>query len=98
MYQSGMCSQLLIKFEEKDDDLQMIAITKAEKDAIREKFPNVNIVRTMKQKSKRHHYYCEETKQVSKLLKQMRESDCVTNSTRRNVRNADRTDGKRVKV
>ena len=93
-----MCPQLLIKSEEKDDDLQMIAITKAEKDAIREKFPNVNIVRTMKQKSKRHHYYCEETKQVSKLLKQMRESDCVTNSTRRNVRNADRTDGKRVKV
>lgn len=87
-----------LKFEVKDDDLQMIAITKAEKDAIREKFPSVNIVRTMKQKSKRHHYYCEETKQVSKLLKQMRESDCVTNSTRRNVRNADRTDGKRVKV
>lgn len=76
----------------------MIAITKAEKDAIREKFPNVNIVRTMKQKSKRHHYYCEETKQVFKLLKQMRESDCVTNPTRRNECNADRADGKRVKV
>ena len=87
-----------LKFEVKDDDLQMIAITKAEKDAIRDKFPNVNIVRTMKQKSKRHHYYCEETKQVSKFLKQMREPDCVTNSTRREVRNADRADGKRVKV
>ena len=76
----------------------MIAITKEEKDAISKKLPNVHIVRTVKQKSKRHHYYCEETKQVTKLLKRMRASDCVTNSMRKDVRNADRTDGKRVKA
>lgn len=80
----------------------MIAINKAERDAISERFPNVNIVRTMKQKSKRHHYYCEETKQVRQLLRKMREfvneSDCVANSTGRNVCNADRTGGKRIQA
>lgn len=50
----------------------MIAISKAEKEVICEKVPNVHIVRTMKQKSKRHHYYCEETKQVKRILSQMR--------------------------
>lgn len=35
----------------------MIAITLAEKNAICEKYPNVHVVRTMKQDSKRHHYY-----------------------------------------
>lgn len=94
----GNITIVFLKFEVKDEDLQMIAITKAEKDAIRARFPNVNIVRTMKQKSKRHHYYCEETKQVARLLKQMRESDCVTNPARRDVRDADRTDGKRIKT
>ncbi len=68
----------------------MVSITKAEKDAISTQFPNVHIVRTMKQKSKRHHYYCEETKQVVRFLKQMREPDCVANSNRKDVRNADR--------
>lgn len=46
----------------------MIAISKEEKDLISERFPSVHIVRTMKQKSKRHHYYCEETRQVMRLL------------------------------
>ena len=38
----------------------MIAITPAEKAAVQERFPKVKIVRTMKQDSKRHHYYMEE--------------------------------------
>lgn len=50
----------------------MIAISKEEKDVISERFPNVHIVRTMKQKSKRHHYYCEESKGVLRLLNEMR--------------------------
>lgn len=35
----------------------MIAITAAEKQAICKKYPTAQIVRTMKQDSKRHHYY-----------------------------------------
>ena len=50
----------------------MIAINAYEKDAIREKFPHVHIVRTMKQDSKRHHYYCEESRGVMNMLRQMR--------------------------
>ena len=51
----------------------MIAITKNEKEAISAKYPEVHIVRTMKQKSKRHRYYCEETEQVLRFVKSLRE-------------------------
>ena len=50
----------------------MIAINKAEAEAIRERFPNTHIVRTMKQKSKRHRYYCEESKGVVRFLDNFR--------------------------
>lgn len=48
----------------------MIAISKQEKEAIVKRFPNVHIVRTMKQKSKRHRYYCEESKGVMRYLEE----------------------------
>lgn len=50
----------------------MILITKEEKDAISKFFPDAHIVRTMKQKSKRHRYYCEESINVMKYLNQVR--------------------------
>lgn len=53
----------------------MIAITASEKEAIREKFPRVHrvhIVRTMKQDSKRHHYYMVEDGAPMKLLRSLR--------------------------
>lgn len=56
----------------------MIAISKNEKDLIRERFPNTHIVRTMKQKSKRHKYYCEENKRVMHFLKQIRDESGVS--------------------
>lgn len=52
----------------------MIAINKEEKDAIVARFPEAHVVRTMKSKSKRHHYYCEETRQVSKFINNYRRS------------------------
>ncbi len=55
----------------------MIAINKAEKDAISMRFPNVHIVRTMKRDSKRHHYYCEESVQVMRYLNRVRGEDDV---------------------
>lgn len=51
----------------------MIAISKDEKKVISEKFPDVHIVRTMKQKSKRHRYYCEENGAVMSLIRKMRD-------------------------
>ena len=50
----------------------MVAINKAEKEAIIERFPNAHIVRTMKQRSKRHRYYVEENKYVMRFLYKMR--------------------------
>lgn len=50
----------------------MIIVTKEEKTAIKNKYPEAHIVRTMKQKSKRHRYFCEETNDVMKFLNQFR--------------------------
>ncbi len=50
----------------------MISINKEEAKAMRENLPNVHIVRTMKQKSKRGRYFCEESKQAIRFIKNMR--------------------------
>lgn len=50
----------------------MIAINKSERDAIKERYPNVFIIRTMKHRSKRHHYYCEEDRRVVRFLNERR--------------------------
>lgn len=64
----------------------MIAITKEEKDIITAEFPHVHIVRTMKQRSKRHHYYCVEERGVMRLLKRLREGAQYTDrKTKRRV-------------
>lgn len=55
----------------------MVLISKAEKEAIRERFPKANIVRTMRQKSKRHRYYCEEAPQVMRYLNELRRKDVL---------------------
>ena len=54
----------------------MIAITADEKKTIQEQYPDVHIVRTMKQDSKRHHYYMTEDKKPMKLLRRLRETGC----------------------
>lgn len=61
----------ILKFEAKDDS-SVIAITLSEKEAIREKFPRVHIVRTMKSDSKRHHYYMVEDGAPMRLLRSLR--------------------------
>lgn len=50
----------------------MILITKEEKEAISKLYPDAHIVRTMRQKSKRHRYYCEESRGVMNYLSQAR--------------------------
>lgn len=52
----------------------MVMINKQEKDAILKLYPDTPMVRTMRQDSKRHHYYCVETKGVRDLLRTMRRS------------------------
>ena len=68
----------------------MIAISKAEKEDICVLFPYVHIVRTMKQKSKRHHYYCEESKAVLHYLEGLRGQNTKTYERIRGVDNTNR--------
>ncbi len=53
----------------------MVAINATEKEVISKKFPGIHIARTMKNDSKRHHYFCEEDPDVMCLLRQMRGQD-----------------------
>ncbi len=59
----------------------MIPINKAEKEAILEKYPNTHIARTMRADSKRHHYFCEESRKVMMLLDKIRSGGEVYGTT-----------------
>lgn len=55
----------------------MIEITRFEKEAIRKNCPGAHIVRTMKQRSGRGHYFCEESMGVMYLLRKLRKEDDI---------------------
>ncbi len=76
----------------------MVMINKAEKDAIAKKFPYVHIVRTMRQKSKRHRYYCEEAKPAMRYLEQLRNPEKVEKGKKGGARNNGRKKSKRVRA
>lgn len=59
----------------------MIAITATEKQTICERYPDAKIVRTMKQDSKRHHYYMVEAGAPMRYLNELR--GVVTNPRKR---------------
>ena len=57
----------------------MVRVTKNEKEAILKSFPDAHIRRTMKRKSARHHYFCEESEKIIEFLNAYRidRSMCV---------------------
>lgn len=55
----------------------MISINKEEAKAIRDYLPYVHVIKTMKQKSKRGHYFCEESRRTIKFLNALRNSGLV---------------------
>ena len=71
----------------------MILITKEEKENILEYYPKVHITRTMRQKSKRHRYYCEEDRRVMAFLKRLRGENVTEANTGRSDRHR-RTNGR----
>lgn len=71
-YVYALTCVFLSKYKEEDDTKKMILISKEEKEKISKRFPNIHITRTMKQKSKRHKYYCEEGRAVLKYLEELR--------------------------
>ncbi len=60
----------------------MVAINKEEKEIIHKRFPEVHIVRTMRQDSKRHRYYCEEYPPAMQLLRKLRDPGTVKLKTK----------------
>lgn len=76
----------------------MILINKEEKELISRFFPNVHITRTMKQKSKRHRYYCEEDRRVMVFLRKLRGEGETDTYERRGGRHTDRKNARRVSV
>lgn len=46
----------------------MISITKQEKDLLAKLFPHCKFPRTMKQDSKRHHYFCSENEEMMRAI------------------------------
>lgn len=61
----------------KDELNLMVLISKEEKEKISKRFPRVHIARTMKQKSKRHKYYCEENRAAMRYLEELRSEGVV---------------------
>lgn len=56
---------------------QMVKVTKAEKESILQHFPNTHIRRTMKHKSGRHCYFCEESYKIVEFLRWYRNKHIV---------------------
>lgn len=54
----------------------MIQISAEEKTYIQERIPGIHIHRTVKQKSKRHTYYMEESRNAMRLLNDLRKGRC----------------------
>ena len=53
----------------------MFLISKEEAKAMREFAPDVHIVRTMKQKSGRGNYFCEETVSAMRVIRRLRSEE-----------------------
>lgn len=61
----------------------MIAINAREKELIMERYPDIHIVRTVKQKSHRHRYFCVETPGVMELIAELRGYEISPKKSRR---------------
>ena len=55
----------------------MIIITATEKEFISKQLPNVHIRRTVKQKTGRHKYYKEESRDAMRILMELRADACM---------------------
>lgn len=73
----------------------MILINKEEAEAIRVRFPDAHIVRTVKNKSKRHRYYCEESRRVIRFIDVFRNGKNANNS-KEGVRHTNKQKTRRI--
>ena len=58
----------------------MIPVTKEEKEQLLKKYPDLSIARTMRQDSKRKHYFCEERAGAMAYLTKLRQMHVIYTS------------------
>ena len=58
--------------EGNETETYMVPITREEKELLKKKYPDLCVARTMKQDSKRKHYYCEERAGAMAYLEKIR--------------------------
>lgn len=66
--------------------IDIVPINKEEKALLSKKFPKMTFVRTMKQDSKRGHYYCTEERNVMRYLNEIRRQSIVEEHPAKNKR------------
>ena len=66
--------------------INIVPINKEEKRELSERFPKATFVRTMKQDSKRGHYYCVEERNIMKYLNEIRSKNVVEEKPARKER------------
>lgn len=66
--------------------IKIVPITKSEKKELSERFPKSTFVRTMKQDSKRGHYYCVEEKNIMRALNDIRRGNVIEEKSDRKFR------------
>lgn len=62
----------------------MVPVTKEEKEQLLKKYPDISIARTMRQDSKRKHYFCEERPGAMAYLQKLRQQGVIYTSEARN--------------
>lgn len=58
----------------------MVPVTKEEKEQLLKKYPDLSIARTMRQDSKRKHYFCEERPGAMAYLRKLRQQGVIYTS------------------
>lgn len=58
----------------------MVPVTKEEKEQLLKKYPDISIARTMRQDSKRKHYFCEERPGAMAYLQKLRQQGVIYTS------------------
>lgn len=66
--------------------IRIVPINKEEKKELSKMFPKATFVRTMKQDSKRGHYYCVEEKNIMRALNDIRKGNVIEEKSDRKFR------------
>lgn len=64
---------------------RVVPVTKEEKEQLLKKYPDLSVARTMRQDSKRKHYFCEERPGAMAYLQKLRQQGVIYTSEPRDL-------------